>query len=350
MDDVLQIGGTVFVGGNFTSSADHSGNLARRTYLASESVADGSLTSWSPTLNGRVYALAASPDDSLLYVGGSFTQVNGQPYQHLVAFDLATGQISPELPPTQISGTVKAITQVGSDLYIGGSFSKVGGQSHQRLAKLSPDSGGRLAVNSSWDAGADGDVRDLSGDQAAGRVIAAGWFNRIDGKKGQMHLASISTSTGGTLPWANHPAYPVLDIARYGTRLYAAMAGPGGTALAYDAGSGSRLWYYMTDGNVQAVTTVDGWPIFGMHGDYVAPRVNSKLSEYGKSARISRHKVFMLSPDGTLQQWAPALETNQGVLGVWSLDGSSGTLEVGGDFTKVDGAPQARFAIFPIVG
>ena len=350
VDDVLQIGGTVFVGGNFTSSADHSGNLARRTYLASESVADGSLTSWSPTLNGRVYALAASPDDSLLYVGGSFTQVNGQPYQHLVAFDLATGQISPELPPTQISGTVKAITQVGSDLYIGGSFSKVGGQSHQRLAKLSPDSGGRLAVNSSWDAGADSDVRDLSGDQAAGRVIAAGWFNRIDGKKGQMHLASISTSTGGTLPWANHPAYPVLDIARYGTRLYAAMAGPGGTALAYDAGSGSRLWYYMTDGNVQAVTTVDGWPIFGMHGDYVAPRVNSKLSEYGKSARISRHKVFMLSPDGTLQQWAPALETNQGVLGVWSLDGSSGTLEVGGDFTKVDGAPQARFAIFPIVG
>ena len=193
-------------------------------------------------------------------------------------------------------------------------------------------------------------MRDLSGDQAAGRVLAAGWFNRIDGKKGQMHLASISTSTGAPLPWANHPAYPILDIARYGTRLYAAMAGPGGTALAYDAGSGSQLWYYMTDGNVQAVTTVDGWPVFGMHGDYVAPRVNSKLSEYGKSARISRHKVFMLSPDGVLQQWAPALETDQGVLGVWSLDGSSGTLEVGGDFTKVDGAPQARFAIFPLAG
>ena len=128
------------------------------------------------------------------------------------------------------------------------------------------------------------------------------------------------------------------------------MAGPGGTALAYDAGSGSRLWYYMTDGNVQAVTTVDGWPMFGMHGDYVAPKVNQKLSEYGKSKRISRHKVFALSPDGVLQSWAPALETTQGVLGVWALDGSAGTLEVGGDFTKVDGAAQARFAIFPLIG
>ncbi len=125
------------------------------------------------------------------------------------------------------------------------------------------------------------------------------------------------------------------------------MAGPGGTALAYDIGSGSRLWYYMTDGNVQAVTTVDGWPVFGMHGDYVAPKVNSKLSEYGKSKRISRHKVFELSPDGTLQSWAPALETDPGRAGRVGARRLRGTLEVGGDFTKVNRAPQARFAIFP---
>ena len=35
---------------------------------------------------------------------------------------------------------------------------------------------------------------------------------------------------------------------------------------------------------------------------------------------------------------------------MWALNGSAGTLEVGGDFTKVDGAAQARFAIFPLIG
>ena len=155
-------------------------------------------------------------------------------------------------------------------------------------------------------------MRDLVGDPAGGRIIAAGWFKNINGPSRQAYLASISTGTGATLPWANHPTSPILDITRSGNRLYAAMAGPGGAALAYDISTGSRLWYYMTDGNVQAVTTVGGWPIFGMHGDYVAPKVNSKLSEYGSSKRISRHKMFELSPDGTLQSWAPALETSQG--------------------------------------
>ena len=347
VDDVLQTGGVTYIGGNFTQAADSSGHTATRTYLAAETTATGALTGWAPVLNGRVYALATSPDTSLLYVGGAFTQVNGQSYPHLVAFDLSTGQISPALPPTAINGTVKAVTQVGSDIYIGGAFSNVGGQSHQRLAKLSPNSSARWAVNSSWKASADDEVRDLVGDQAGGRILAAGWFKHIDGSKSQSYLASISTGSGATLPWANHPTSPILDIARSGSRLYAAMAGPGGTALAYDISTGSRLWYYMTDGNVQAVTTVGGWPIFGMHGDYVAPKVNSKLSEYGSSKRISRHKVFELSPDGTLQSWAPPLETSQGVLGVWALDGSSGTLAVGGDFTKVNRASHPRFALFP---
>jgi hypothetical protein len=37
------------------------------------------------------------------------------------------------------------------------------------------------------------------------------------------------------------------------------------------------------------------------------------------------------------------------VLGVWALRGGGGTMYVGGDFTRVDGGDQARFAIFPSV-
>ena len=300
-------------------------------------------------LNGRVYAFAASPDRSLLYVGGSFTTVNGASHPHLVAFDTATGQVSPTLPPISLNGTVKAIAVVGSDIYLGGSFTQAGGRPHARLAKLSSAAGG-WSVNADWNPSADQDVRDLIGDVTNGRVIVAGWFTRLNGTSGQAHIASVSTGTGATLPWADHPSDPILDIARSGGRLYAAMAGPGGTAIADDIATGSRAWYYMGDGNMQAVTTIGGWPVFGMHGDNVAPSKDMKLAEYGQSSRIQRHKVFELSPDGVLQPWAPALGSSQGVLGVWALRGSYGTLEVGGDFTTIDGAQQARFAIFPRLG
>ena len=350
VDDMLRAGNTIYIAGNFTESADHDGAVAARTYLAAEDAATGALTAWAPVLNGRVYALALSPDGTTLYAGGAFTTVNGQPHQRLVAFDVATGLVSPALPDPGFNGAVKAVAQVGGDLYAGGSFTQAGGHAHQRLARFTPGTGGTWQRDDSWTPSADQDVRDLIGDALNSRLIVAGWFTHLDGVKGQSHLAALSTSTGKPLPWGDHPSDPILDIARSGPRLYAAMAGPGGTAIADSIATGTRVWYYMADGNIQAVATVGGWPVFGMHGDNVAPHANLQLSEYGTSARIARHKVFELNPAGVLQPWAPALGSSQGVLGVWALRGSGGSLEVGGDFTTIDGAQQARFAIFPRLG
>jgi trimeric autotransporter adhesin len=348
VDDILRVGHVVFIAGNFTTAEDHSGNLAQRSFLAAEDALTGELLPFAPQLNGRAFFLAASPDRKTLYVGGQFTTVNGEPHSKLVAFDIASGQVSPVVPNLGLNGTVKAIAPYGDDLYIGGAFTTVSGQPSTRLARLSL-SGGRFALNPSWHAGASDEVRDLIADPASGRLIVAGWFKALDGSSASAHLGAVSLASGDLAPWASHPGYEVLDIARCGPELYAAMGGPGGTALAFDLASGRQQWYYKTDGNVQAVATVGGYPVYGMHGDYVAPKANVSMKEYGTSKRISRHKVFMLSPDGVLQAWAPPLTSTQGVLGVWALRGGGGSMYVGGDFTRVDGSDQARFAIFPSV-
>ena len=75
----------------------------------------------------------------------------------------------------------------------------------------------------------------------------------------------------------------------------------------------------MTDGNVQAVACVGHRPVFGMHGDFVAPRKNQQLDEFGSSRRIQRHKLFMLTHGGVLRRWNPDVSSNAGVLGVWAL-------------------------------
>jgi trimeric autotransporter adhesin len=348
VDDILRVGHTVFIAGNFTTAADHNGNLQQRSYLAAEDAVSGALLPFAPVLNGRAFFLAASPDRKTLYVGGAFSTVNGESHSKLVAFDIASGQVSPVVPSLGINGTVKAIAAVGSDLYIGGGFTSVSGQGETRLARLSL-AGDRFAVNASWHASASDEVRDLVADQTSGRLIVAGWFKALDGAASSPHLGAVALASGGLAPWASHPGSEILDIARCGSELYAAMGGPGGTGLAFDLAGGHQQWYYKTDGNVQAVATIGGYPVYGMHGDYVAPKANVSMKEYGTSKRISRHKVFMLSPNGVLQTWAPPLTSSQGVLGVWALRGGGGSMYVGGDFTRVDGGDQARFAIFPSV-
>jgi hypothetical protein len=187
-------------------------------------------------------------------------------------------------------------------------------------------------------------VRDLVVDRAAGHVIVGGEFTSVNGSR-QPYLASVTRRDGTLVPWKSHPGADILDIALDGSVLYAAEGGPGGTALSYDVATGAQRWYYTTDGNVQAVTTVDGYPVFGMHGDNVAPRPNVAMSEYGKSARVSRKKLFMLSPSGDLMSWDPSISSTAGVLGVWALSSGMGSLYVGGDFTSVHGQSQQRFAI-----
>jgi len=350
VDDILRVGDIVYIAGNFTTASSHTGQSAPRTYLAAEDATTGALLPWAPRPNGRVYFLAVSPDHRTLYAGGEFTTVNGAAESHLAAFDVATGNLSPVVPNLKINGTVKAIAQSSSDLYIGGGFTAVSGQPRARLARLTLGGPGVFALNPSWKPAASDEVRDIIADPANGRLIVAGWFTSINGLSSQAHIASLSMTSGAPLAWASHPRYEVLDIARSGNQLYAAMGGPGGAALAFDISTGQQLWYYMTDGNVQAVTTVGGYPIYGMHGDNVAPRKDCPMSEYGGSARVGRHKIFELSPQGDLQPWAPALTSSAGVLGVWALKSGGGDLFVGGDFTTVNGQTQDRFAIFPSAG
>jgi hypothetical protein len=346
VDDLIRVGSRVYLGGNFTVVRSRGGTAMRRMYLASVLTANGALGTWHPKLNGRVYALAASPAGKFLYVAGDFTTVNGQPRHHLAAFKLSTGKLASRIPDLRISGSVKALAATSTSLYLGGSFGAVAGHARGHLAKLLLTRSGRFRLGTWAPAVAGGEVRDVVVDSAHGRVIAGGTFRSVN-RHATNRLAAMGQKRGRVKPWRSYPTDDILDLTIAGNRLYAAEAGPGGTALAYGLRRGGLVWYYKTDGNVQAVGTVKSYPVFGMHGDYVAPRRNVPLSEYGTSARIQRHKLFMLSPRGVLQPWNPNLSSTAGVLGVWSLRGSQGNVYVGGDFTAVHGVSQQRFAILP---
>jgi hypothetical protein len=346
VDAILRTGRVVYVGGNFTVVGGHAGGTTTRMHLMAVRPGTGRLLGFAPDINGRVYALALSPGRRFLFVGGQFSAVGSHPRANLAAFDLRTGRLSSRIPNLGIGGVVRglAVSPMGR-LYVAGSFGRVSGVRRQNLAKLVVK-GGRFVLNRRWHPSTNADVRRVVVAPAASRVVIGGDFTAVTGVRGQSHLAAVGPARGKVLPWANHPRWPILDLALCGRRLYAAEGGPGGTALAYGL-AGRRKWFYMTDGNVQAVACVSHRPAFGMHGDYVAPNKNHSLNEFGSSRRILRHKLFMLTVRGNLLRWNPSCSSTAGVLGVWSLDGYRGNLYVGGDFTGIHGVAQQRFAILP---
>ena len=324
----------------------HAGRQRTRLHLAAVRAGTGKLKRFHPAINGRVYALAVSPGGRFLFVGGEFSAVGAHHRHNLAAFNLRTGRLSKRLPDLGVSGTVRAIavSRTGR-LYIGGSFGRVGAARRGNLAKLIVR-GNRYAINRRGRPQTNCDVRDFVISARTSRLIVGGDFAAVDGHRGQSGIAALGPGAGRVLPWANHPSDPILDLALCGKRVYAAMGGPGGTALAYGLG-GHRRWFYMTDGNIQAVTCFGHRGVFGMHGDFVAPHKNQKLDEFGSSRRIRRHKLFMLTSGGALMRWNPDISSTAGVLGVWALAAGRGNLYVGGDFTGIHGVAQQRFAILP---
>ena len=80
-------GNTVFAGGSFSNArpagSNPGQNLMPRSNILAYDINTGVATPFAPAINGTVKALALSPDRRTLYVGGSFTQVDGQPrYMH----------------------------------------------------------------------------------------------------------------------------------------------------------------------------------------------------------------------------------------------------------------------------
>lgn len=195
---IEQIGSTVYVGGRFLQVTDGQSSVSQPYLAAFDAVTGDYIDTFTPVFDGAIYALQASPDGSLLFVGGDFDTVNGQAIDALVALDPSTGMADTSWSG-DINGSpvVRSLDIVGSWLYVGGSFTSVvsssGNNAAWRALRFDITTGGH---DVSWrPVVLGGSVWGIAASPDADRVYLAGSFTWVNGVGATGGFAALEASS-----------------------------------------------------------------------------------------------------------------------------------------------------------
>lgn len=184
----LQPDGKVLIGGWFNTV-----NGITRKYIARLN-ADGTLdTSFDPGIgpNNWVESVAIQSDGKVL-LAGSFTQVSGQPRNHIDRLNTNGSLDSSFQTSTGANDEIRVVTvQPDGKILIGGIFTQFTGVPINRFARLNFD--GSLDTGFNPGTGANGPVRTIVA-QVDGKVIIGGEFTQVN-STAQGYIARLNGAT-----------------------------------------------------------------------------------------------------------------------------------------------------------
>jgi trimeric autotransporter adhesin len=318
---ILRVGGTVYLGGQFTQIDDRNGRVLQRNHAAAFSATTGAPTAWNPNANGTVSALAVSPDHKKIFAGGYFTRIGGANHSHIAALDRGTGRDIPGWH-SSANARVKALQVSGTLLILGGGFSEIRGHTRRAIGGVKVSNG---ALRRWYPGGADGEIRSMS--VVGDRLVAVGMFENIGGRH-EPYVAGINIPSASVYGWNSHPSQFGIAVTSDGTDVY--VGTKDNHVFKYSPATGSLRWSAHGDGNVQAIATLHGVAYAGGHF--------TELD--GVSAP---HLAAFDAGSGSRLSWNANANSN---LGVFAMEAAGHYLYIGGDFTRVNGRPQQGFAMF----
>jgi hypothetical protein len=203
----VQVGGTMYAGGSFSSVSTPAGVSPGGTFTRSNIVAfntsTGVISSFAPTVNGAVWALAT--DGTSLYVGGSFTAVNGVARRGLAKLNPTTGAVDTAFNANFSSGKVTEAAMVNGRLIVGGTFPG-------KLRAVNPATGANTGY---LNLGISGSVADNAGptevyrfavNPAGTRLVGVGNFTSVGGQtRYRAFMLTLGTSSATLNAWYYPP-------------------------------------------------------------------------------------------------------------------------------------------------
>ncbi|MEU2286240.1 fibronectin type III domain-containing protein [Streptomyces sp. NPDC013178] len=341
--------GVVYVGGTFDSvrppGAAPGQKQVRRHNFAAFDAATGKLLPCAPKFTGlgrTVRAMKASPDERVLYVGGSFSKVGSTRVANAVALDTAGCSLRKTFRPS-VTAPVRAIDATDGVIYLGGDFARVNGQARNRVAAVSTK--GALLP---FKADVDLPVRALAAAPSHGRLFVGGDFESVNGQEARS-LVALNPTSGKTVlsyPGWFPPQSSVKTIARDNTRFYVGAEGHGpgifDGRIAGRLTNGTVVWKDTCFGATQSVVPYKG-VLFSASHSHDCSETPGGFPERGDR----QHLLAQSLTDRRILHWFP--DTNGGIgeqVGPRTLTVSRGYLWAGGEFTQVNDKPQQGLTRF----
>jgi hypothetical protein len=311
------------------------------------SARNGSVQSWNPG-GGLINALAVS--GGTLYVGGSFSELAGQPRTDLAAFTTASNSLTSWAPQvTGIGGAIRALAVSGSTVYLAGSFDHVDGEARAAFAAV--DTSGTLT---SWNPEASGGCSTSIGYSLAvtgTTVYASGCFSQIGGQS-RTGLAALDPTTAAATAWNPEAssASVVTTLAVSGANVYA-----GGNFT--HIGGQARNGLAVLDATTAEATSwnpnpnVTNNPLGGfITGVNVVATVGSQVlagGSFSSVGGIARKDLAAIdATTGEATSWDPGVTPAFPLftVPVDSISVAGGLVYVGGSFSSVGGQSRTDLA------
>ncbi len=331
----------LFAGGSFTN-VNTTGISLERNNVAAFTTADGIATDFDPNVDNWVSVIELSSDESTIYVAGGFLTVNGSlPQEYIAEFDSGTGEVTGFKSALDGTGYALALSSDGAVLYVGGEFTEFTISSGEGVPfdeATQASVGAYPKVSTSGGGGATVYTSIPDGD---GGWYIGGSFTNV-GTTTQPRLAHITSA--GVLDFAFDP---VIDNAT----VFALALSPDGLTL-YAGGqfnsveSGTTRDYVAafdtTDGSVTAFDPSAGATIYALalSSDGGTLYMGGEFGTFDGGATFRNYVgAFTTVGAGTVTAFDPDADSTVRAL---ALSDDDGTLYMGGDFTSFDATATAR--------
>ncbi len=375
-------GNTVWVGGEFTTARPAGSaegvNTVPRANLMAYDIVTGNMTAWNPGANGAIKTIAASPDGSRIYVGGSFTSIAGKARNRIAAFDATTGALLPWAPYSNAG--VTAITTYGDTVYVVGNFSSFGGGVRTRLAAVTASTAALLPLTATLTGGFG--VTSIVVDPSGSKLVVAGSFESTNGSTNPGRgMAALDATTGGSLPWAVNSLIrnagtksAMTSLASDGDSVYGTGYDYGGGAEDDFEGTfranwsdGSLVWLEDCHGDNYSVAVSSGVVYTASHDHYCGniggfPQTSPTWTFHHSMAFAKDYHGNVLTPDiygyksytgqpaASIVHWYPDWQVGTYTgksQAAWDVVANDNYVVYGGEFLKVNNKAQqglVRFA------
>ena len=183
---LVQCGGTMYAVGTFSTIVQNGVTITRHNAFSFSATAPYKVTSWDPDVNGEVNSIAFNGTGCHnAYLGGDFSNVNGQIANNIVEVSTSTSKINYAFAKN-ISGRVETLQGYRGRILAGGYFSSANGGGNRYFASLNATTGkddGFIHLN-------------ISGNYAGGGTRV---YNQQLSHSGDLDLVEgVFTSVGGT--------------------------------------------------------------------------------------------------------------------------------------------------------